>query len=141
MLEAVVKEIDMEMDNKLGKVSDEAEGKWEGFVGRCRAYLTMALNPEIQRIVLRDAPAVLGTSYYQSSQSQCLVTMAEMLQQLMKDCIIEKTDCEALARYINGGLVILLVGLQILKMQRHGCLKALHSLSLILNGLLLEKNA
>ena len=83
----------------------------------------MALNPEIQRIVLRDAPAVLGTSYYQSSQSQCLVTMAEMLQQLMKDCIIEKTDCEALARYINGGLVTLLVGLQILKMQRHGCLK------------------
>ncbi|MFB6650101.1 TetR/AcrR family transcriptional regulator, partial [Bacillus toyonensis] len=30
LLEAVVKEIDMEMDNKLRKVSDEAEGKWEG---------------------------------------------------------------------------------------------------------------
>ena len=105
LLEAVVKEIDMEMDNKLRKVSDEAEGNWEGFVGRCRAYLTMALDPEIQRIVLRDAPAVLGTSYYQSSQSQCLATMGNMLLQLMQEHIIEKTDCEALARLINGGLV------------------------------------
>ncbi|MCU5459440.1 TetR/AcrR family transcriptional regulator [Bacillus cereus] len=141
LLEAVVKEIDMEMDNKLRKVSDEAEGKWEGFVWRCRAYLSMALNPEIQRIVLRDAPAVLGTSYYQSSQSQCLVTMAEMLQQLMKDCIIENTDCEALARFINGGLVDLACWIANSEDAEMHLSKALRSLSLILNGLLLEKNA
>ncbi|MGE7886482.1 TetR/AcrR family transcriptional regulator [Bacillus cereus] len=141
LLEAVVKEIDMEMDNKLRKVSDEAEGEWEGFVGRCRAYLTMALNPEIQRIVLRDAPAVLGTSYYQSSHSQCLVTMAEMLQQLMNACIIEKTDYEALARFINGGLVDLACWIANSEDAEAQLSKALHSLSLILNGLLLEKNA
>ncbi|MEK4580846.1 MULTISPECIES: TetR/AcrR family transcriptional regulator [unclassified Bacillus (in: firmicutes)] len=141
LLEAVVKEIDMEMDNKLRKVSDEAEGNWEGFVGRCRAYLTMALNPEIQRIVLRDAPAVLGNSYYQSSQSQCLTTMAEILQQLMKDSIIEKTDCEALARFINGGLVDLACWIANSEDAEMQLSKALHSLSLILDGLLLEKNA
>ncbi|MFE9081171.1 MULTISPECIES: TetR/AcrR family transcriptional regulator [Bacillus cereus group] len=141
LLEAVVKEIDMEMDNKLGEVSDKAEGKWEGFVGRCREYLTMALNPEIQRIVLRDAPAVLGNSYYQSSQSQCLTTMAEILQQLMKDSIIEKTDCEALARFINGGLVDLACWIANSEDAEAQLSKALHSLSLILNGLLLEKNA
>ncbi|MGD6890439.1 TetR/AcrR family transcriptional regulator [Bacillus mobilis] len=141
LLEAVVKEIDMEMDNKLGEESDEAEGKWEGFVGRCRAYLTMALNPEIQRIVLRDAPAVLGNSYYQSSQSQCLTTMAEILQQLMKDSIIEKTDCEALARFINGGLVDLACWIANSEDAEMQLSKALHSLSLILDGLLLEKNA
>ncbi|HDR7516282.1 TetR family transcriptional regulator [Bacillus wiedmannii] len=141
LLEAVVKEIDMEMDNKLGEVSNEAEGKWEGFVGRCRAYLTMALNPEIQRIVLRDAPAVLGNSYYQSSQSQCLTTMAEILQQLMKDSIIEKTDCEALARFINGGLVDLACWIANSEDAEMQLSKALHSLSLILDGLLLEKNA
>lgn len=141
LLEAVVKEIDMEMDNKLGKVSDEAEGIWEGFVGRCRAYLTMALNPEIQRIVLRDASAVLGTSYYQSSQSQCLATMAEMLQQLMKDSIIENTDCEALARFINGGLVDLACWIANSEDAEAQLSKALRSLSLILDGLLLEKNA
>lgn len=141
LLEAVVKEIDMEMDNKLGEVSDEAEGEWEGFVGRCRAYLTMALNPEIQRIVLRDAPAVLGNSYYQSSQSQCLTTMAEILQQLMKDSIIEKTDCESLARFINGGLVDLACWIANSEDAEMQLSKALHSLSLILDGLLLEKNA
>lgn len=141
LLEAVVKEIDMEMDNKLRKVSDEAEGNWEGFVGRCRAYLTMALDPEIQRIVLRDAPAVLGTSYYQSSQSQCLATMGNMLLQLMQEHIIEKTDCEALARLINGGLVDLACWIANFEDAEAQLSKALHSLSLILNGLVLEMNA
>ncbi|QWG52852.1 TetR/AcrR family transcriptional regulator [Bacillus mycoides] len=141
LLEAVVKEIDMEMDNKLRKVSDEAEGNWEGFVGRCRAYLTMALDPEIQRIVLRDAPAVLGTSYYQSSQSQCLATMGNMLLQLMQEHIIEKTDCEALARLINGGLVDLACWIANSEDAEAQLSKALHSLSLILNGLVLEMNA
>ncbi|OOR04329.1 TetR family transcriptional regulator [Bacillus cereus] len=141
LLEAVVKEIDMEMDNKLRKVSDEAEGDWEGFVGRCRAYLTMALDPEIQRIVLRDAPAVLGTSYYQSSQSQCLATMGNMLLQLMQEHIIEKTDCEALARLINGGLVDLACWIANSEDAEAQLSKALHSLSLILNGLVLEMNA
>ncbi|QWU47441.1 MULTISPECIES: TetR/AcrR family transcriptional regulator [Bacillus] len=135
LLEAVVKEIDMEMDNKLRKVSDEAEGNWEGFIGRCRAYLTMALDPEIQRIVLRDAPAVLGTSYYQSSQSQCLATMGNMLLQLMQEHIIEKTDCEALARLINGGLVDLACWIANSEDAEAQLSKALHSLSLILNGL------
>ncbi|WP_002145134.1 TetR/AcrR family transcriptional regulator [Bacillus cereus] len=141
LLEAVVKEIDMEMDNKLRKVSDEAEGNWEGFVGRCQAYLTMALDPEIQRIVLRDAPAVLGTSYYQSSQSQCLATMGNMLLQLMQEHIIEKTDCEALARLINGGLVDLACWIANSEDAEAQLSKALHSLSLILNGLVLEMNA
>ncbi|MGW6194069.1 TetR/AcrR family transcriptional regulator [Bacillus cereus] len=141
LLEAVVKEIDIEMDNKLRKVSDEAEGNWEGFVGRCRAYLTMALDPEIQRIVLRDAPAVLGTSYYQSSQSQCLATMGNMLLQLMQEHIIEKTDCEALARLINGGLVDLACWIANSEDAEAQLSKALHSLSLTLNGLVLEMNA
>lgn len=90
------------MDEKLAAISDAAESLWEGFVCRCRAYLAMALEPEIQRIVLRDAPSVLGNAYWQSSQSQCLATMTDTLQKLMQEQIIVKTDPEALARLLNG---------------------------------------
>ena len=57
LLAAVVEQIDAEMDERLRVISDTAEDAWDGFRHRCRAYLEMALEPEIQRIVLRDARA------------------------------------------------------------------------------------
>src|SRR5471032_1250325 len=55
LLTAVVEQIDAETDDRLQAISDSAGDPWEGFSSRCRAYLEMALEPEIQRIVLRDA--------------------------------------------------------------------------------------
>lgn len=60
LLLAVVEQIDAEMDGRLQAISDSAADLWEGFRSRCRAYLEMAQEPDIQRIVLRDARAVLG---------------------------------------------------------------------------------
>ncbi len=36
------------------------EDLWNSFCQRCHAYLEMALEPEYQQIILRDAKAVLG---------------------------------------------------------------------------------
>ena len=60
LLEAVVMQIDAEMASRLREVSAQAPTRWQGFVDENLGYLKMALEPEIQRIVLRDAPAVLG---------------------------------------------------------------------------------
>ncbi|WP_028547148.1 TetR/AcrR family transcriptional regulator [Paenibacillus taiwanensis] len=139
LLEAVVKEMDVEMDARLEQISHAAVGHWEGFVGRCRAYLAMALEPEVQRIVFRDAPSVLGNAYSQSSQSNCLASMARMLQQLMDKQIIVRTDSESLARLLNGGLVDTAFWIASCKDAEISLSTSLHSLSLILNGLLLNK--
>ncbi|CAM4221164.1 TetR family transcriptional regulator [Bacillus manliponensis] len=139
LLAAVVKEIDAEMDDRLGKISEEAEENWEGFVGRCRAYLAMSLEPEIQRILLRDAPSVLGESYSQSSQSHCLKTMADRLDQLMKDEVIVATDHESLARLLNGGLMNTAIWIANADDAESELEKALQSLSAVLNGLLLKR--
>lgn len=55
LLAAVVEQIDAEMDARLQAISDTAASAWEGFATRCRAYLEMALETDIQRLVLRDA--------------------------------------------------------------------------------------
>ena len=68
-------------------------------------FLEMALQVEVQRIMLRDAPSVLGSQYLQSSQSDCSASMAAMLQGLMDTRVIQATDPEALARLIQGGLM------------------------------------
>ncbi|GKU78225.1 TetR/AcrR family transcriptional regulator [Paenibacillus sp. L3-i20] len=138
LLEAVVQQIDAEMDNRLAEISNAAAGNWEGFVGRCEAYLAMALEPEIQRIVLRDAPSVLGSTYSQSSQSHCLATMADMLEQLMDERIIGKTDSKALARLLNGGLMNSAIWIANSEDAEDDLTMALDSLSLTLNGLLMR---
>jgi len=135
LLAAVVDEIDQEMDNRLHDISNAAATSWEGFVGRCRAYIKMAIEPEIQRIVLRDAPSVLGNGFTHPSQSQCLATMATMLQQFMDEGIIAVTDSHALARMLNGGLMNAAFWLANSQDAEKELAVALHSLGVVLDGL------
>ncbi|MCY9761807.1 TetR/AcrR family transcriptional regulator [Paenibacillus alvei] len=135
LLAAVVEEIDLEMDNRLHDISEAAATTWEGFVGRCRAYIEMAIEPEIQRIVLRDAPSVLGNGFTHPSHSQCLTTMASMLQQFMDEGIIAVTDNHALARMLNGGLVNTAFWLANTPDTEKELAVALHSLEVVLGGL------
>lgn len=135
LLAAVVDEIDQEMDNRLHDISNAAATSWEGFVGRCRAYIEMAIEPEIQRIVLRDAPSVLGNGFTHPSQSQCLATMATMLQQFMDEGIIAVTDSHALARMLNGGLMNAAFWLANSQDEGKELAVALHSLGVVLDGL------
>ncbi|AYM91165.1 TetR/AcrR family transcriptional regulator [Serratia sp. T13T92] len=103
LLTAVVEQIDAEMDARLQLISDTAEDAWEGFLGRCRAYLDMALEPEFQRIVLRDARAVLGGAS-PDSQRHCVESMRRLIDNLIQQGIVAKVDPQALASLIYGSL-------------------------------------
>lgn len=75
LLAAVVQQIDDEMNLRLGAILAAGEDLWSGFRAYNRAYLEMALEAEIQRIVLRDAPAILGSPSSEASQLRCLSSM------------------------------------------------------------------
>lgn len=105
LLRAVAETIDAEIDLRLRMITENNANLWQGFVGRCRVYLEMALEPEVQRIVLRDAPSVLGATYAQDSQRQCLASLANILAALMEEGTIKQGDADMLARLINGALV------------------------------------
>ena len=102
LLAAVVGQLDSEMDARLQRISDEAEDPWSGFCERCRAYLRMAQDDEIQRIVLQDAPAVLGDT---GSQQHCVESLRQLLEALMQAEAIPCVPSLALAQLINGSLV------------------------------------
>ncbi|WEK10265.1 MAG: TetR/AcrR family transcriptional regulator [Candidatus Pseudomonas colombiensis] len=103
LLAAAVEQIDAEMDLRLQAISDAADDEWEGFRSRCRAYLEMALEPEIQRIVLRDARAVLGGAS-PDSQRHCVESMRRLIDSLMQSGIVAQADPQALASLIYGSL-------------------------------------
>ncbi|MEG1038990.1 MAG: TetR family transcriptional regulator [Pseudomonas sp.] len=103
LLAAVVEQIDAEMDQRLQAISDTAQNAWEGFHSRCRAYLQMALEPEIQRIVLRDARAVLGGAS-PDAQRHCLESMQLLIESLIEQGVVAEADPQALASLIYGSL-------------------------------------
>ncbi len=103
LLAAVVEQLDAEMDERLQAISDSAQDAWEGFRRRCHAYLEMALEPEIQRIVLRDARSVLGGASPQS-QRHCIRSMQALIAELMEQGVVSQADPQALAFLIYGSL-------------------------------------
>jgi AcrR family transcriptional regulator len=102
LLQAVIAEIDTEMANRLSAISARAKTRWQGFVDECTAYIEMALEPEIQRIVLRDGPAVLGDPWQWPSQGGCIASMTRSLTGLAEDGVIVDVDPEAAARLVSG---------------------------------------
>lgn len=103
LLAAVVEQIDAETDARLQAISSAASDPWLGFQQRCRAYLDMALEPEIQRIVLRDARAVLGGASL-DSQRHCVDSMQRLIEDLVRLGVVAEVDAQALASLIYGSL-------------------------------------
>jgi AcrR family transcriptional regulator len=138
LLLAVVEQIDAEMDGRLQAISDGAEDLWEGFRSRCRAYLEMAVEPEIQRIVLRDARAVLGGASA-DSQRHCLESMQGLIEQLIQQGIVADACPEALASLIYGSLAEAAFWIADGEEGNVRLIKGIAALELLLRGLLLDR--
>lgn len=103
LLEAVVREIDAEMAERLTAIAAAASSRWDGFVQENIGYVEMALEPDIQRIVLRDGPAVLGDPSRWPSASSCIAAIQANLEQLQADGVVrEDIDAGVAARLISG---------------------------------------
>lgn len=102
LLQAVVDEIDAEMSTRLKAISARAPSRWQGVVDECIAYIEMAYEPEIQRIMFRDGPAVLGDLSLKPSAQRCIEALTESLTALKADGLLIDAEPEALARLING---------------------------------------
>lgn len=102
LLQAVIDQIDGEMLARMRIASAKAKNPWDGFVDEGVAYIEMALEPEIQRIMLLDGPAVLGDPSRWPNQTTCLRTTTETIETLIKSGTVKPLDAEAAARLVNG---------------------------------------
>jgi AcrR family transcriptional regulator len=102
LLAAVVAQVDGEMAAKAQQAGAHADNAWAALMAQGVAYIELALDPEIQRIVLLDGPAFLGDPSQWPSQSACLEETRHAVTGLMKAGIIKKVDIEAAARLLNG---------------------------------------
>ena len=102
LLAAVVEQIDGAMAEKAKAIGAQKADPWEGLLAEGAAYIGMALDAEVQRIVLLDGPAVLGDPSQWPSQNACLQATKGTIERLMAEGKVKPVDAEAAARLING---------------------------------------
>ena len=99
---AVVNQIDSDMAERAKAHGAAAGEGWDALLAEGSAYIEMALDPEVQRIVLLDGPAVLGDPSLWPSQNSCLQVTRQAVEDLMSEGILKPVDAEAAARLISG---------------------------------------
>lgn len=102
LLAAVVAQVDGEMAARARQASATAATSWGRLMAEGEAYIGMALDPEIRRIVLLDGPAFLGDPSTWPSQNACLNETKQAVADLIADGIMRPVDIEAAARLLSG---------------------------------------
>ena len=102
LLRAVIAQLDAEMVARARAARARAATPWLGFLEENVAYIELALEPEIQRVMLLDGPAVLGDPSQWPGQTACLRATTETIQALVDAGTLRPVDAEAAARLING---------------------------------------
>ncbi|WP_180083787.1 TetR/AcrR family transcriptional regulator [Acinetobacter sp. YH12145] len=135
---AVVDQIDSEMASSAQQHLEQPEDLWEGLMLEGQAYIENALNPEFQRIVLRDGPAVLGDPAHWPSQNKCLQSTRECVQQLLAVDRIKAVDPEAAAVFLNGAAMNAALWVASSEHPEQALPEALHAFQVFASGLLKE---
>jgi len=102
LLQAVVNQIDAEMAARARLAASRSWSAWEGLLAEGAAYIEMALEPEVHRVVLLDGPAFLGDPSRWPSQDGCLQATMQTVSTLITEGILKPVDPEAAARLLNG---------------------------------------
>lgn len=136
LLQAVIAQIDAEVGLRLRAIVDNAPTAWEGFIAESIAWIEMALDPEIQRIVLRDGPAVLGDPAAWPSHGACVDSTAHSIRLLIAEGTAKPVDPEAAARLINGAALSASLWIAAAEDPQSVSRKAVESFTVFASGLL-----
>lgn len=102
LLAAVVAQVDGEMAQQAKAAASGVSDAWEKLVAEGIAYIRMAMDAEVQRIVLRDGPAFLGDPSQWPSQNSCLEATRETITRLIDSGIMKPIDADAAAHLLNS---------------------------------------
>ncbi len=104
LFEAVVEGVQKRLAEAVANEADESE-PWEALVGGCRAWLGAATDPATRRILLLDAPAVLGWERWLALDERGGGRLLrEGVDALVEQNLLETSHPEALVQLLNGAL-------------------------------------
>jgi AcrR family transcriptional regulator len=102
LLAAVVAQVDGEMAQRAKAAAANAGDDWERLLAEGIAYIKMALDTEVRRIVLLDGPAFLGDPAQWPSQNSCLESTRQTVINLIERGVLKSVDADAAAYLLNS---------------------------------------
>ncbi|ADU72320.1 TetR/AcrR family transcriptional regulator [Pantoea sp. At-9b] len=102
LLAAVVAQIDSEMAQRARASAANTSDDWERLLAEGIAYINMALEPEVRRIVLLDGPAFLGDPTQWPSQNNCLEFTQQTITEMMERKVVKDMDAKVAAHLLNS---------------------------------------
>ncbi|RUO25537.1 TetR family transcriptional regulator [Aliidiomarina minuta] len=135
---AVVEQIDTEMALRAQDMGADTKDLWQGLLAEGVAYIRMALDPEVQRIVLLEGPAVLGDPSQWPSQSSCLEVTQQRVRQLVAQGVMKPMDTEAAARLLSGAALNAALWIAASDNPKEVTPKAVEAFQLLASGFLKE---
>lgn len=145
LLAAVVAQVDGEMAARARAASASASASasagdgWQQLLAEGAAYIAMALDAEVRRIVLLDGPAILGDPSHWPSQNACLEATKEAVERLIADGIMKPVDTDAAARLLCGAALNAALWVADSDDPKSALPKAVDAFSLMAEGFLVEK--
>lgn len=138
LLAAVVDQIDSEMADYAKSVGAKAGDAWSALLAEGAAYIEKALDPEVQRIVLLDGPAVLGDPSQWPSQNRCLQSTRNTIEKLIENGTVKAVDPEAAAMLLNGAALNAALWLASSKEPQAMLPKTLEAFNMLASGFLVK---
>ena len=90
---------------RVEKPQGEDLNTWEKLLASTHAYLNACIDPELQQIILIDAPAILGWDVWRRvDEEKSLHILKGLLTKLMEEEVIESMPVDALAHIISGAV-------------------------------------
>jgi AcrR family transcriptional regulator len=105
LFEAVAAAAQQQVANAVTTAAEATEDPWDGLVAGCRAFLTASVTDSHRRILLLDAPAVMGWSTWRSQDAAASGHhLAEAVADLAAAGHLEVTSPEATAALLSGAM-------------------------------------
>jgi AcrR family transcriptional regulator len=102
---AVVEQVEQDVLERVAAAALAETDAWEQQRAAIGAYLDVCLEPAVQRIVLVDAPSVLGVAAWREIEARYgLGVVSAGLQSVMEAGYIEQQPVEPLAHLLLGAL-------------------------------------
>lgn len=105
LFKAVLGAVQQDVADRIERASESHVDVWEQLMAGCAVFLEASRDPQVQRIMLVDAPAVLGWSVWREFDAQySMKSLRNALETLMAQGELSPLPLDALTHLLSGAM-------------------------------------
>jgi AcrR family transcriptional regulator len=105
LFKAVVAAVQADVGTRVARSAEGQSELWEQLIAGCDAFLEASLDAQVQRIMLVDAPAVLGwATWREMDAANSMQSLREVLAALMAQGDLPPLPLDALTHLLSGAM-------------------------------------